>query len=126
MKIIQAMKHIRDTLIKGNLLCEVVAVGMLDDLIKQEEAQTVEPVGEVVLRVIPAWRDTPEEDTYDIKWRNGFSPFDYKGPLFTHPAPATERGEVVVTFSRDGQIQAVTRQDSEGRILSVIAESRIA
>jgi len=35
-------------------------------------------------------------------------------------------GEVVVTFTQDGQIQAVTRQDKEGRILSVIAESRVA
>jgi len=33
-------------------------------------------------------------------------------PVFTHQAPATERGEVVVTWSQDGQIQAVTRQDS--------------
>jgi len=35
-----------------------------------------------------------------------------------------KRGEVVVTWSQDGQIQAVTRQDEEGKILSVIAESK--
>ena len=34
-----------------------------------------------------------------------------------------EIGEVVVTKTEDGQIVAVTRQDEEGRILSVIAES---
>lgn len=43
-------------------------------------------------------------------------------------APATPPaeqpiGEVVVTKTRDGQIVAVTRQDDEGRILSVIATS---
>lgn len=72
----------------------------------KEEAQTVEPVGEVVLRVIPAGHGTPEEDTYDIKWRNGFSPFDYKGPLFTHPAPATKPAKA------KGEAQTcVTRRD---------------
>jgi len=82
-----------------------VALSDLREAIATEEAQTVEPVGEVVLRVIPAGHDTPEEDTYDIKWRNGFSPFDYKGPLFTHPAPATEpvkptgeRDELITTL----------------------------
>ena len=113
MKIIQAMKHIRDTLIKGNLLCEVVAVGMLDDLIKQEEAQTVEPIGQ---RVNNATLGHP------IVWWREVEPGTL---LFTHPAPADERGEVVVTFTQDGQIQAVTRQDEEGRILSVIAESKV-
>ncbi len=33
------------------------------------------------------------------------------------------RGEVVVTKNYKGQIVAVTRQDDEGRILSVLAES---
>jgi hypothetical protein len=37
--------------------------------------------------------------------------------------PAQPAGEVVVTKNEAGQIVAVTRQDDEGRILSVIAES---
>jgi len=36
---IEAMKQIRDKLIKGDLLCEVIAVSMLDEAIKQAEAQ---------------------------------------------------------------------------------------
>lgn len=36
---------------------------------------------------------------------------------------APEQGEIVVTKTPDGQIVAVTRQDEEGRILKVIAES---
>jgi hypothetical protein len=39
------------------------------------------------------------------------------------PRNKFDRGEVVVTFNMQGQIVAVTRQDQEGRILSVIAES---
>ena len=41
------------------------------------------------------------------------------------PTPTAEQpiGEVVVTKDEDGQIVAVTRQDDEGRILSVIATS---
>lgn len=38
-------------------------------------------------------------------------------------APAQPAGDVVVSKDEQGQIVAVTRQDSEGRILSVIAES---
>jgi hypothetical protein len=34
-------------------------------------------------------------------------------------------GDIVVTKTPDGQIVAVTRQDDEGRILSVIAESAV-
>jgi hypothetical protein len=34
-------------------------------------------------------------------------------------------GDIVVTKTPDGQIVAVTRQDDEGRILSVIAESTV-
>lgn len=37
--------------------------------------------------------------------------------------PSPERGQVVVT-KKDGIIVAVTRQDAEGRVLSVIAESQ--
>jgi len=40
-----------------------------------------------------------------------------------NPAAAQPAGEVVVTKNESGQIVAVTRQDEEGRILSVIAES---
>lgn len=36
------------------------------------------------------------------------------------------RGAVVVTKNQAGQIVAVTRQDEEGRILSVIAEAQVA
>ena len=45
--------------------------------------------------------------------------------LFEDFAPSKnhEIGEVVVTKTEDGQIVAVTRQDEEGRMLSVIAES---
>ena len=38
-------------------------------------------------------------------------------------APVVPEGDVVVSWNEDGQIVAVTRQDREGRILSVIAES---
>lgn len=40
MKTIDAMKQIRDKLIAGDLLCEVVAVSMLGEAIAAEEAQT--------------------------------------------------------------------------------------
>lgn len=45
--------------------------------------------------------------------------------LAATPTPPAEKpiGEVVVTKTRDGQIVSVTRQDDEGRILSVIATS---
>lgn len=39
-----------------------------------------------------------------------------------HPTPRPQ-GEVVVTRTEDGEIVAVTRQDEDGRVLSVIAES---
>lgn len=38
-------------------------------------------------------------------------------------ADRKQKGEVVVTKTQDGEIIAVTRQDEEGRILSVIAEA---
>jgi hypothetical protein len=44
--------------------------------------------------------------------------------LQSSEATKDEQGEVVVTFTEDGRIVAVTRQDEEGRILSVIAEAR--
>ena len=40
--------------------------------------------------------------------------------------PAEPVGDVVVSCNEDGQIVAVTRQDDEGRILSVIAEAQPA
>lgn len=40
--------------------------------------------------------------------------------LYTNPPSATE---VVITRNESGQIVAVTRQDSEGRVLEVLAES---
>lgn len=49
----------------------------------------------------------------------------YVAMLAASPTPTAEQpiGEVVVTKTEDGQIVAVTRQDDEGRILSVIATS---
>ena len=44
-------------------------------------------------------------------------------PLYAAPYVPEQAGEVVVTKNEDGAIVAVTRQDEEGRILSVIAES---
>lgn len=43
-------------------------------------------------------------------------------PVYS-PQPAEERGKVVVTKDKLGNIVFVTRQDAEGRILSVISES---
>lgn len=43
--------------------------------------------------------------------------------LYFHPAPQPAQGEIVVTKNDAGQIVMVSRQDSEGNILSVIAES---
>jgi hypothetical protein len=42
----------------------------------------------------------------------------------SQPAQPEPRGEVVVTRNPAGQIVAVTRQDDDGRILSVIAEAQ--
>jgi len=44
--------------------------------------------------------------------------------LYASPPPGAEQpeGDVVVSWDEQGQIVAVTRQDEEGRILSVIAE----
>lgn len=44
-------------------------------------------------------------------------------PQQAAPAAAPASGEVVVTRNEAGQIVAVTRQDADGRVLSVIAES---
>ena len=57
----------------------------------------------------------------------GINPANYdsrprKGGLIATPPP-TEPGEIVVTKNEAGQIVAVTRQDEEGRVLSVVAES---
>ena len=57
------------------------------------------------------------------KWRMKCSKQERK--IMSNPHPHAEQpiGEVVVTKDEDGQIVAVTRQDDEGRILSVIATS---
>lgn len=49
----------------------------------------------------------------------------WKAMLAASPTPPAEQpiGELVVTKTKDGQIVSVTRQDYEGRILSVIATS---
>jgi len=93
--------------------------------LKQEEAQTAEPA---------AWMKTHDHGggklSHSLYFNKPLKPVFFAlawlTPLFTRPEPTSERGEVVVTFSQDGQIQAVTRQDEEGKILSVIAESRAA
>lgn len=54
-----------------------------------------------------------EEHPKDLGWT----------PLYTNPAPQPAQGEIVVTKNEAGQIMLVSRQDSEGNILSVIAES---
>jgi hypothetical protein len=41
------------------------------------------------------------------------------------PAPAVPEGEIVITKDEDGVIVSVTRQNEEGRIISVLAESTI-
>ena len=60
-----------------------------------------------------------------IKWAGGVHA--YRAMIAAAPpaapAPAVPEGDVVVSWNEDGQIVAVTRQDREGRILSVIAES---
>ena len=60
-----------------------------------------------------------------IKWAGGVHA--YRAMIAAAPpaapAPVVPEGDVVVSWNEDGQIVAVTRQDREGRILSVIAES---
>lgn len=67
----------------------------------------------------PARHDWDEQDKCrrcgDRDW--------YAGPVCTPKQPIGEIGEVVVTKDKLGNIVSVTRQDAEGRILSVIAES---
>ena len=46
-------------------------------------------------------------------------------PLYARPAPALPEGELVVTKNEQGLIVAVTSQDEEGQILSIIAESEM-
>jgi len=102
--------------------------------LKQEEAQTVEP------RLLDAAKRLVDHADFKL---GGILSADSKAvsqvkarhlaalrdAIAAAPQPPQadlkERGEVVVTWSQDGQIQAVTRQDSEGRILSIIAESRV-
>lgn len=60
-------------------------------------------------------------DFADESWWHKMPIGEHK--LYTHPA---HEGEVVVTKTQAGQIVAVTRQDEEGRVLSVIAESEVA
>lgn len=54
-----------------------------------------------------------------------FSPRSYLDELdkLVNYLEAEPEGEIVVTKNQTGQIVAVTRQDEEGRILKVIAES---
>ncbi|PZQ69583.1 MAG: hypothetical protein DI563_19380 [Variovorax paradoxus] len=56
---------------------------------------------------------------YEMGFTNGWD----RALSTHHAAPA---GEVVVTKNSTGQIVAVTRQDEEGRVLSVIAQSEVA
>jgi len=81
---IEAMKQIRDKLIKGDLLCEVVAVSMLDDTIRLVEEQSGEPVG--CLSVT----QHNEGRSYEVNLSNGMFNVTQCGehPLFTHHAPA--------------------------------------
>jgi len=89
MNTIEAMKQIREKLVKGDLLCEVVAVSMLDEAIKREEAQSVEPV---------AWMKTFNHGggkhtcvvSLDKPPTNGFAALEQVTPLFAHPAPAKQ------------------------------------
>ena len=73
--------------------------------------------------------ELPEHYPYDAMFPHSkvdtVRMFPVFGPQAASPTPPSERpiGEVVVTKTRDGQIVAVTRQDDEGRILSVIATS---
>lgn len=79
------------------------------------------------------WRLVPVEPTNGMQiaadtWiAKGFNwpKAIYRAMLAASPTPPAEKpiGEVVVTKTRDGQIVSVTRQDDEGRILSVIATS---
>ena len=72
---------------------------------------------------------TPDADHYDT---GTFAPVWKKGKMEAYgkqcyqagvEAYRQSKGEVVVTKTPDGEIVAVTRQDAEGRILSVIAEA---
>lgn len=47
----------------------------------------------------------------------------YRAMIAAAPAPAAPEGEIVITKNEDGVIVSVTRQDDEGRIISVLAES---
>jgi len=139
MKTIDAMKRIIELTycLDNGRICDIAK-----EVIKREEAHTVDPItlnlAQCVQLVEMFGGDSETEITlligtghsgkgcyayYDEIPEEGAELLD---PLFTHPAQVTERGEVVVTFTQDGQIQAVTRQDEEGRILSVIAESKVA
>jgi len=57
-----------------------------------------------------------------ITWRNRY----YHLPIDAAAGAAPAQGEVVVTKNEAGQIVSVTRQDSEGKILKVIAASSSA
>lgn len=67
------------------------------------------------------WENT---DEHDAKWwRASSSLWDIRALYAAPQAWRPDIGEVVVTRNDAGEIVAVTRQDDEGRILSVIAES---
>lgn len=56
-----------------------------------------------------------------ICWQHGGKDLPHGTEPFT--APPAPSGEVVVTRNERGDIVAVTRQDGEGRVIEVIAES---
>lgn len=83
-------------------------------------------------RVPPGWQAVPVDPTremataYDAAcFLDYFREEGYRAALAAAPQPpaAQELGEVVITKNEAGAIVAVTRQDEEGRILSVLAES---
>jgi hypothetical protein len=68
------------------------------------------------------WENT---DEHDAKWwRASSSLWDIRALYAAPQAWRPDIGEVVVTRNDAGEIVAVTRQDDEGRILSVIAEAQ--
>lgn len=89
-------------------------------------APSVEPPKDYVL--VRLKRPEGYEDVHDeyVLEDAGINPAFQPEIVYASPSapqPAEPRGDVVVTKNMAGQIVAVTRQDDEGRILSVIAES---
>lgn len=67
------------------------------------------------------WEELAEPEGEFERWAKARA----RHAIANHAAAMVQapKGEVVVTKTQEGQIVAVTRQDEEGRILSVIAES---